>query len=132
MRLSLIYSFPLSVVFLSGCGITQSVCMDDPFTLMAKVFVTNCDGQFELARAANFYWISQGKIPSNCSYIEVVGIDNAGHQHAYRQYINDTFQSASSGEFIISKDNEIELNWLFTSSKSRGETCEAQIDRHRK
>lgn len=117
--------------FLSGCGVKQSICMDDPFNLMSEVFVSNCEGRFDLAAEDKFYWGSQDEIPSKCDYINVTGIDELGNTYSYRQYKNDVFQSASSGEFIISAENEIELNWLFMSGKARGETCVEQIKRHR-
>ena len=116
---------------LSACGVKQSVCMDDPFQLMKEVFVTNCEGRFELTREDSFYWVSQGKIPSKCTSIQVTGIDSAGQGYSYEQYKNDAFEAASSGEFIISSEDEVELNWLYLSNKRRGETCEAQIARHR-
>jgi len=106
--------------------------VDDVFQLMTEVFVLNCEGRSELSREENFYWISQDKIPSKCDYLEVSALDKGGKTHSYRQYKNDVFQAASSGEIIVSKDNEIELNSLYMSRKIRGETCKAQIIRHRK
>lgn len=132
MRVIFRLSFCMMAAFLSGCGTKQSVCMDDPFNLMTEVFVVNCEGRFDLAVEDKFYWVSQGEIPSKCDYINVTGIDEMGNAYSYRQYKNDVFQSASSGEFIISAVNEIELNWLFMSRKTRGETCVEQIKRHRK
>lgn len=131
MRLGSCYSFLLIAAGLSGCGIKQSVCVDDPFQLMAQAYVTNCEGRFELIRENSFYWVSQGEIPSKCDYIEVHGLDKTGDAYSLRQYKNDDFQAASSAEFIVSQENEIELNWLYLSNKLRGETCKAQIDRHR-
>lgn len=132
MRTARIYCSLMIYACLSACGVKQSVCVDDPFQLMTKVFVLNCEGRFELSLEGSFLWVSQGKIPSKCDYLNVSGIDNEGNYYSYRQYKNDVFQAASSGEIIISADNKIELNSLFMSRKNRGETCELQVTRHRK
>ena len=131
MRFALISCCLLFTAVASACGVKQSVCVDDPFQLMEEVFVLNCEGKFDLAREDGFYWVSQGKIPSKCSSIKVTGIDGIGDGYSYEQYKNDVFQAASSGEIVISSENEIELNSLYLSTKIRGETCEGQIQRHR-
>lgn len=119
-------------IFIAGCNIKQSICVDDQRRLMNEVYIVNCKGRFDLTYENQNNWVSQDLIPSKCDFTQVFAVDHNGKINSFRQYKNDIFQAALSAEVSLNENtsNPI-LENLYLSRKMKNETCAKQINRHR-